>query len=185
MGSDVPVSTWMHTASLEFGSFTERNVELIYLLVSLVIIIMNEILLNLKPKWNKLTNFESSSLLLKSPTQKTSFCQIIIKAETTSQFILEIQPTLDHKTEFWQNRVKISYVAALLVHSPGQRHFRRIRQRGVLGLALIMALLVLDLWGHRQQGVGDSKTLLAAFVHLHWLVALQHQQKGSWSEYCF
>lgn len=71
----------------------------------------------------------------------------------------------------------ISYIAALLVHCLGQHHFRRIRQRGVLGLAFIMALLVLDLWGHKQQGMGDSKTLLAAFVCLHWLVPLQHQQK--------
>lgn len=38
-----------------------------------------------------------------------------------------------------------AYITALLVHGFGQHHFRRIRQRGVLGLALIMALLVLDL----------------------------------------
>lgn len=61
----------------------------------------------------------------------------------------------------------ISYIAALLVHCLGQHHFRRIRQRGVLGLALIVALLVPDLWGHRRQGVGDCKTLLSAFVCLH------------------
>lgn len=44
-----------------------------------------------------------------------------------------------------------AYITALLVHGFGQHHFRRIRQRGVLGLALIMALLVLDLWDHTQQ----------------------------------
>lgn len=56
----------------------------------------------------------------------------------------------------------MSYITALLVHRPGQHHFRRIRQRGVLGFALVMALLVLDLRGNRQQGVGDSETPLAA-----------------------
>lgn len=161
---------------LEFGSFVLRNVGPIYLLVwhynNECTTRKNQILLNLKSKLNKL-NHGFSCLLLKSPP-KTSFCQIIIKAETTScQLIFEIK----NKTELWQIWVTISYITALLVHCPSQHHFRRIRQRGVLSLALIMALLVLDLWGHRQQDVGDSKTLLAPFVCLHWLVPLQHQQK--------
>lgn len=81
MGSDVPVSTWMHSASLEFGSFAQRNVELIYLLVLFDIIIMNQILLNPKSKLNKLTNLESSYLLLKSPLplKKLLFVKLSIR----------------------------------------------------------------------------------------------------------
>lgn len=37
------------------------------------------------------------------------------------------------------------YVTALLVSLPGQLHLRRIGQRGVLGLALMMALFVVNL----------------------------------------
>lgn len=53
-----------------------------------------------------------------------------------------------------------------MVRSLGQLHFRRIRQGGVLGLALIMTLLVVNLWGHTQRElkfteVVNSKTSIA------------------------
>lgn len=38
-----------------------------------------------------------------------------------------------------------THVTALLVSLPGQLHLRRIGQRGVLGLALMMTLLVVNL----------------------------------------
>lgn len=53
-----------------------------------------------------------------------------------------------------------------MVRSLGQLHFRRIRQGRVLGLALIMTLLVANLWGHTQwelkfTDVVNSKTSIA------------------------
>lgn len=44
-----------------------------------------------------------------------------------------------------------AYITALIVYSPGQLHLRRISQGGVLGLALIVTLLVVDLWVRRQE----------------------------------
>lgn len=39
----------------------------------------------------------------------------------------------------------VTYITALLGHSLGQFQFRRIRQGGILGLALMVALLIVNL----------------------------------------
>lgn len=43
-----------------------------------------------------------------------------------------------------------AYITALMGHSLGELHFRRIGQGGVLRLALIVALLVVNLWDHTE-----------------------------------
>lgn len=54
-----------------------------------------------------------------------------------------------------------THVTALLVGLPGQLHLRRIGQRGVLGLALMMTLLVVNLQQEQStqsRGGGGVKT---------------------------
>lgn len=89
-----------------------------------------------------------------------------------------------------QFKIVAAYITALMGHFPGQLHFRGISQGGVLGLALIMTLLVVNLQGHTQQelkftDVVNSSTSVADLSaqaashrsYLHWLLTFLHQQK--------